>query len=128
MRRYATEYGVDPSRLTGERRRFSRDLSHPEIVYEPGKCIMCEACVRIAAEAKEELGKSTLSRLLPGLTIQLPNGERRLVDWLIFRLEFTLGNYQAIVHAVKFIHFPKQTAVRDLVSGFFDEWLLAQVQ
>jgi formate dehydrogenase major subunit len=62
VRRYATEYGVDPYRFSGERRRFSQDLSHPEIIYEPGKCIMCEACVRIAAEAREELGLAIVGR------------------------------------------------------------------
>jgi len=71
VRRYATEYGVDPCRFTGERRRFSQDLSHPEIVYEPGKCIMCEACVRIAAEAKEELGVAIVGRGF-NVTMQVP--------------------------------------------------------
>ncbi|HUU98043.1 MAG TPA: FAD-dependent oxidoreductase [Phycisphaerae bacterium] len=71
VRRYATEYGVDPCRFSGERRRFSRDLSHPEIVYEPGKCIMCEACVRIAAEAKEELGVAIVGRGF-SVTMQVP--------------------------------------------------------
>jgi len=71
VRQYATEYGVDPCRFGGERRRFSQDLSHPEIVYEPGKCIMCEACVRIAAEAKEELGLAIIGRGF-NVTMQVP--------------------------------------------------------
>jgi len=50
LRRYATEYRAEPYRFLGQRRRFEQDNSHPEIVYEPGKCIMCDACVRIAAE------------------------------------------------------------------------------
>jgi formate dehydrogenase major subunit len=62
LRRLATEYGVDPYRFLGRRRRFEQDLSHPEIVYEPGKCIMCDACVRIAAEAGERLGLSITGR------------------------------------------------------------------
>jgi formate dehydrogenase major subunit len=62
MRRYATEYQVDPYRYEGERRKFSQDQTHPEIIYEPGKCIMCDACVRIAAEAGEELGVATIGR------------------------------------------------------------------
>ena len=45
-----------PRRFAGARRRFSQDVSHPEIVYEPGKCISCDACVRIAAAAGEPLG------------------------------------------------------------------------
>jgi NADH dehydrogenase/NADH:ubiquinone oxidoreductase subunit G len=62
MREYATEYQVDPYRFVGERRGFSQDTTHPEIIYEPGKCIMCDACVRIAAEAGEELGLAPLGR------------------------------------------------------------------
>jgi formate dehydrogenase major subunit len=62
LRRYATQYLADPYRFLGQRRRFARDASHPEVVYEPGKCIMCDACVRIAAEAGEELGLSIVGR------------------------------------------------------------------
>ena len=58
VRTLATEYDADPYRFAGARRRFSQDVSHPEIVYEPGKCIMCDACVRIAAAAGEALGLS----------------------------------------------------------------------
>jgi len=62
LRRWATAYLADPYRFLGRRRRFERDSSHPEVVYEPGKCIMCDACVRIAAEAGEELGLSITGR------------------------------------------------------------------
>jgi formate dehydrogenase major subunit len=62
MRKFATEYQVDPYRFGGERRRFLQDTTHPEIIYEPGKCIMCDACVRIAAEAGEALGVAPVGR------------------------------------------------------------------
>jgi formate dehydrogenase major subunit len=62
LRRHATQYLADPYRFLGERRRFERDTSHPEVVYEPGKCVMCDACVRIAAEAGEELGLAIVGR------------------------------------------------------------------
>jgi formate dehydrogenase major subunit len=62
MRNLATEYHADPYRFSGERRRFTQDITHPEIIYEPGKCIMCDACVLIAAEAGEELGVSVVGR------------------------------------------------------------------
>jgi NADPH-dependent glutamate synthase beta subunit-like oxidoreductase len=62
VRSLATEYDVDVVRFAGQRRRFSQDLSHPEIVYEPGKCISCNACVRIAAAAGEEFGLAVVGR------------------------------------------------------------------
>lgn len=62
VRGLATEYQADPFRYPGARRRFTQDLSHPEIVYEPGKCILCEACVRIAAEEGEEFGVAIVGR------------------------------------------------------------------
>jgi NADH dehydrogenase/NADH:ubiquinone oxidoreductase subunit G len=62
VRSLATEFGADPYRYGGARRRFSVDASHEEIVYEPGKCILCDACVRIAARAGEELGVAAIGR------------------------------------------------------------------
>ena len=62
VRILATEYGADPERFAGARRRFAQDTSHPEIVYEPGKCILCDACVRIAAAAGEALGLTAIGR------------------------------------------------------------------
>lgn len=62
MRQLATKYGADPYRFVGERRRFSQDSTHPEIVYEPGKCIMCDACVKIASEVGEEIGVAPVGR------------------------------------------------------------------
>jgi formate dehydrogenase major subunit len=62
MRSLATEYGADVYRFSGARRRFSQDLSHPEVIYEPGKCICCDACVRIAAAAGEDPGLALVGR------------------------------------------------------------------
>ncbi len=62
LRQYATEYGADALRFAGARRRFRRDDSHPEIVYEPGKCILCGACVAAAAEAGDGLGLAIVGR------------------------------------------------------------------
>jgi formate dehydrogenase major subunit len=56
LRQFATEYGVDPQRFVGERRHFARDTSHPDIIFEPGKCILCGACVEVARQAGEDLG------------------------------------------------------------------------
>jgi len=73
LRRWATLYLADPYRFLGRRRRFERDTSHPEVVYEPGKCILCDACVRIAAEAGEELGLSVVGRGFD-VTVAVPFG------------------------------------------------------
>jgi formate dehydrogenase major subunit len=62
LRQYATEYGADPTRFAGSRRKFSRDDSHPGIVYEPGKCILCGACVSVAQRAEEGLGLAIVGR------------------------------------------------------------------
>jgi ferredoxin len=62
VRKLATEYDVDVYRFSGARRRFSQDISHPLVIYEPGKCICCDACVRIAAAAGEELGLTMIGR------------------------------------------------------------------
>lgn len=62
LRQYATDYGADPRRFAGERRHFQRDLSHPEIVVEPGKCILCGACVQVAAQAGEPWGLTFVGR------------------------------------------------------------------
>ncbi len=62
IRSLATEYAADVNRYAGERRRFSEDTSHPDIVFEPGKCISCDACVRIAAAAGEALGMTMIGR------------------------------------------------------------------
>jgi len=62
VRTLATEYGADVYRFAGARRRFSQDLSHPEVIYEPGKCICCDACVRIAAAADENPGLAMIGR------------------------------------------------------------------
>lgn len=62
LRSLATEYDVNPYRFAGERRRFTQDTTHADIIYEPGKCIMCGACVRIAEQEGEPLGVSIVGR------------------------------------------------------------------
>ena len=80
LRRYGTDHGVDPYRFRGERRKFSQDLSHPQVIYEPGKCILCDACVRIAEAAGEEFGLTAVGRGFQ-VTVGVPFG-RELVDGL----------------------------------------------
>ena len=89
LRQYATEYGADPLRFAGARRKFQRDASHPEIIYEPGKCILCGACVAAAAAAGDGLGLAITGRgfeaavavPLKGTMIEaLPTAARRAAE------------------------------------------------
>lgn len=74
IRSLATEYGADVYRFAGARRRFAQDLSHPEVIYEPGKCICCDACVRIAAAAGEQPGLALIGRGFD-VAVGVPFGE-----------------------------------------------------
>ncbi len=62
LRKYAEMYGADGSRYRGARRKFERVSGHPEIVLEPGKCILCGLCVQIAEQAGEPLGLTFVGR------------------------------------------------------------------
>ncbi len=89
LRQLATEYGADPLRFAGASRAFGRDTSHPEVVYEPGKCILCGACVTAAAQAGDGLGlaivgrgfDSTVAVPLRGTMVEaLPTAARRAAE------------------------------------------------
>jgi len=62
LRRYAKEYEAHSSRYRGPRRLFAQVLQHPEVIYEPGKCIDCGICIQTAARAGEELGLTFVGR------------------------------------------------------------------
>ncbi len=62
LRLYGSEYGAQVNRFKGERRPLERDDSHPQIVYEAGKCILCGLCVRITDQEGEKLGMSFSQR------------------------------------------------------------------
>lgn len=54
---YARRYGVQPERLQGSRHPAGVDDSHPFMVRDMGKCILCGLCVRVCEEIT---GASTL--------------------------------------------------------------------
>jgi len=62
LRQYAQDYEARPSRYKGERRSFIQHFQHPDVIYEPGKCINCGLCIQITAEASEELGLTFVGR------------------------------------------------------------------
>lgn len=62
LRYYAAQYGANAHRYRGERRKLERHLQHGEVIYEPGKCILCGLCVQIATQAGEPLGLTFIGR------------------------------------------------------------------
>ena len=62
LRDYCELYEARPGQFKGDRRRFAQDRSHPQVIYEPGKCISCGICVRLSAEAGEPLGLTFVNR------------------------------------------------------------------
>lgn len=83
LRRYAAAYDARPARYKEDRRPLELWADHPEVIYEPGKCIRCGLCVQIAAQAGEELGMAFLGRgfdvlIAPPFSRPLGDGLRRV--------------------------------------------------
>lgn len=47
---YARQYGADPDKFAGEMSHHEKDNSHPYIMRDPDKCILCGNCVRTCDE------------------------------------------------------------------------------
>ncbi|MBN2133822.1 MAG: (2Fe-2S)-binding protein [Sedimentisphaerales bacterium] len=62
LRRYAQACGARQARYKGQRRSFVQDTQHPDVIYEPGKCINCGICIEIASASREELGLTFIGR------------------------------------------------------------------
>ena len=56
LRLYADAYGAKAAAYRGDRRSFVLENKHPDLVYEPGKCISCGICLRITENHREALG------------------------------------------------------------------------
>lgn len=67
LRQTSDAAGASVGRFRGDRRPFSRDATHSDVVYEAGKCIQCRRCVRIAESARETLGLTFVGR---GFTVR----------------------------------------------------------
>jgi hypothetical protein len=62
LRIYAQEYGARATQYQGKSRPFARVDEHPDLLYEPGKCISCGICVRITEQKREKLGLTFIGR------------------------------------------------------------------
>ncbi len=62
LRMYSQEYEVRAARYKGPRRLFVQENSHPDVIYESGKCIDCGLCIQIAAAEGERLGVTFVGR------------------------------------------------------------------
>lgn len=62
LQHYAHVYGADASRFRSERREFDQQLQPGGIIFEPGKCILCGICVKLAELAAEPLGLTFIGR------------------------------------------------------------------
>jgi ferredoxin len=76
LQRYAEQYGADPNRYPVQRRRFEQQLQHGEILYEPGKCILCGICVQLTERAREPLGLTFIGR---GFDVRVGAGLHRTI-------------------------------------------------
>ena len=89
LREYARQYEAKSSRYKNERRSFVQQAQHPDVIYEPGKCIKCGLCIQIASQAGEELGLAFIGR---GFNVQVavPFG-RSIADGLKQTAERCVG-------------------------------------
>ncbi|MDX9999947.1 MAG: FAD-dependent oxidoreductase [Polyangia bacterium] len=77
LKSYGTEYRIQPGRLAGAIRDYLLDDSHPKLLLESGKCLLCGSCVRACAAH----GKDVLGFVGRGFnTVVMPSLGRRLID------------------------------------------------
>jgi ferredoxin len=63
LRQLAVDYEVNLNRFsTGERMRFQRNIEHPLVCFEAGKCIRCGNCIKVAGDHQEALGLTFIGR------------------------------------------------------------------
>ncbi len=74
LRRYAQAYDAKQTRYKADRGPFVQQLQHPNVIYEPGKCIDCGICIQIASALGEPLGLTFVGRGFD-VRVAVPFGE-----------------------------------------------------
>jgi NADH dehydrogenase/NADH:ubiquinone oxidoreductase subunit G len=62
LQEYAEAYGANPNRFPRHRRSFEQQLHPAGVIFEPGKCILCGICVRLARQGGEPVGLTFVGR------------------------------------------------------------------
>jgi NADPH-dependent glutamate synthase beta subunit-like oxidoreductase len=62
LRKYSDQYNAKAGQYKGENRSFVQHSEHPELIFEPGKCIDCGLCIQITARAGEKIGLAFTGR------------------------------------------------------------------
>jgi NADPH-dependent glutamate synthase beta subunit-like oxidoreductase len=62
LQQYAELYGANASRFARQRRPFTQQVHPANVLFEPGKCILCGICIEIARQAAEPLGLTFVGR------------------------------------------------------------------
>jgi heterodisulfide reductase subunit A-like polyferredoxin/ferredoxin len=62
LQHYGQMYGAEASRFRAERRKFEQEKRPGGVIFEPGKCILCGICVKLAEMAQEPLGLAFVGR------------------------------------------------------------------
>ena len=63
LRQLTIDYDVNLNRFTsGERMRYQRNVEHPLVCFEAGKCIRCGNCIKVAGDHQETLGLTFIGR------------------------------------------------------------------
>jgi formate dehydrogenase major subunit len=62
LRELSDRLAANPKRFGGERPAYRKDASHPEVVFESGKCVRCGRCIAVAEKYREELGLTFIGR------------------------------------------------------------------
>ncbi|MDD2506129.1 MAG: FAD-dependent oxidoreductase [Candidatus Cloacimonetes bacterium] len=66
LRKYCSEYEIDPDRFMGGISRHPIDYSHPYIIRDANKCINCARCMRTCSDIQ---GASVLGFIYRGFTV-----------------------------------------------------------